>query len=122
MKSWRKVFLGLAIVVSLVAIFSATSLFAADAAPATGIDWGVFGERVVVIAGIVFAVLQGIKKLLPAISGWPARVVSIVLVIAGAYAAAAPDQVLSLQFAFEVLLAFLGATGLHDALRRAPGK
>jgi len=115
MKSWRMISLG----VVLVATFWTSQLFAADSTLGGGIDWPALADRVVVIAGIVFAVLQGIKKLFPALGGWLARVLSILLVVAGAYAVATPDQVLSVSFALNIILSWLGATGLHDALRRS---
>jgi hypothetical protein len=74
--------------------------------------------NIIVIAGIVSTVLQGIKKLLPAINGKLAVALSIIASIAGAYAVAAPGQVMSVQFLVTALGAALSANGIYSLVKK----
>jgi hypothetical protein len=74
-------------------------------------------EQIIAVAGIVTAVLQGLKKLLPNIQGTVAILFSVVLSIAGAYAVAPADQVLTLAFLFQVILTVLGSNGIYGLLQ-----
>lgn len=79
--------------------------------------------KVILIAGMVFTVLQGIKKLFPAIGGTGAKVLNAIMAAALAFSTApAGTAVLSWQFIISVVvpavLAAIGAMGIHDALRR----
>src|SRR3990172_10296383 len=67
--------------------------------------------KIVAFAGAIAAVLQGVKKWVPSLSGWPARLISIALALVGAYAAADPGQVLSIDFFLTAIGSALGANG-----------
>ncbi len=105
----------------LLAFFLVTlPTFAASAAPAG--DAASVAAKIIAIAGVVAAVLQGLKRFIPAITGPIAIVGSVVLAVAGAYAVADPGTVLSIQFFTTTLLAALGANGIHSFAKLAGGK
>ncbi|MCI0402668.1 MAG: hypothetical protein L0212_04000 [Acidobacteria bacterium] len=85
-------------------------------------DPATLAGKVAIIAGMVFAVLQGLKKLLPAISGTAAVVLNVVLAGVGTLVAAPAGSLGSmsgiLTLAVQAILAALAAAGAHDALRR----
>jgi hypothetical protein len=76
------------------------------------------GEKVIVIAGVVSAALQGLKKFIPQISGNVAIVISIAGALAGAYAVAQPGQVVSVQFLITTLGAALSSNGIYSLLKK----
>jgi hypothetical protein len=83
-------------------------------APAGGVDWTAFAMTVIKIAAFVALVLQGLKSYFPAIlQGVVAKIVSVVLAIALAYAAAPAGNVLTVQFALVTISAALGANGIY---------
>jgi len=92
-------------------------LLAQDTAPVTPEPLSL-AQKVVTIAALVVAVIQGIKKLLPGvIQGNLARVLAIVASVAGIYAIAPPDQVLSVTFLLQALATVVGSLGLHAITR-----
>lgn len=93
----------------------ALPLSAQDAAPAASPALHLT-EKVVVLAGMVFAVLQGLKKLLP-IGGTLAVLFNLAMSLVGTYAVAAPQEVFSLGFVVQAVLTALGAAGIHSAVR-----
>jgi hypothetical protein len=91
--------------------------------PGGGAGVPVIAGKIVVLAGMVAALLQGFKKLIPAVNGPIAVVVSVVASLAAAYAAAAPGQVVSVDFFTTAIGTALGANGIHSFLSagKAPG-
>lgn len=79
--------------------------------------------QIVGLAGLVFGVLQGLKKLFPnLVTGKVAIGTNIALSLLGAVAEVQgdPQQILSISFLLKLGLIALSAAGIHDALRRAP--
>ena len=74
--------------------------------------------NIVVIAGIVASVLQGLKKMIPQINGNVAVALSVVASIAGAYAVAAPGQVMNIQFLITALGSALSANGIYSLMKK----
>jgi hypothetical protein len=70
--------------------------------------------KIIAVAGVVAAVLQGLKKFIPGLNGWVAVLASVVLAVAGAYATADPNNVLNIQFFTTTVLGALGANGIYS--------
>jgi hypothetical protein len=105
--------IGLALLLTLVL---AGPVFAQTAVVPSPLSAAVAG-KIIAIAGVVAAVLQGLKKFIPAISGSIAVVLSVVLAGASAYATADPGQVLNVQFFVTTITAALGANGIYSFMK-----
>ncbi len=77
--------------------------------------------KIIVLAGTVAALLQGVKKLVPAIKGPWAIALSVAAALAGAYAAAPAGQVFNVDFFTTAVGTALGANGIHSFLRQPTG-
>ena len=72
--------------------------------------------KIAAVAVVVAAVLQGVKKFVPALGGIPAVLINILLSLATAYAT---NPTLDVQFFITALGAALGSAGVHSFLRPA---
>lgn len=72
--------------------------------------------RIIVLAGMVAAIVQGIKRAFPAIAGVWAVVLNILSSVAATYAAAPEAKVLSIGFLLSALATVVTAGGLHAFL------
>lgn len=88
------------------------AVLAQEAVPTpAGVD---LATRVIVVAGIVATVVQGIKKIFPAIGGPVAIVLNVVAALAGTYAAApAGANVLGISFLIQAAGSAFMAHGVH---------
>jgi hypothetical protein len=81
--------------------------------------------RVVAIGGMVAAIVQGIKKMFPAIGGIVAIILNVVGALGATYAAApAGTEILSISFLMQSALSAFMAHGAHalvTAGRKTPG-
>jgi hypothetical protein len=79
--------------------------------------------RVTAIAAMVATIVQGVKKIFPAIGGWVAIVLNILGAIAGTYAAApAGMEILSIGFLMQTALAAFMAHGAHALVTAGAAK
>jgi hypothetical protein len=72
--------------------------------------------KIGIIAGVIAAVLQGVKKFVPALGGWYAVAINLVLSLALSYAAAPSADPL---FFISAIGTALAAAGIHSFLRPA---
>lgn len=79
----------------------------------------VLAGQILVIAGMISALLQGVKKLIPAVNGKIAVALNIALSIAGAYAVAPAGSVLTIQFLCSVIGNSLGSMGIYSLVKKS---
>jgi hypothetical protein len=72
--------------------------------------------KILGIAAVVYAVLQGIKKIVP-VTGFTSVALNICLSVGGMLIAVQPQDLWSMQTLTTVLLAGLGAAGVHGTVR-----
>lgn len=89
---------------------------ATPTAPAPTTPVGVAGT-IVVLAGMVSAVLQGLKQIVPQINGKVALVVSVVASIAAAYAVAPAGSVLTIQFLTTTVGTAFASNGIYNLFK-----
>lgn len=78
--------------------------------------------KVLGIMASVYAILQLLKKLFPAISGWVAVALNIVLSVIGTVVLVPADQFFSLQTLLTAITAAAGAAGVHGTVQNlGPG-
>lgn len=69
--------------------------------------------KIIIVAGIAFSLLQGIKQLLPGLSGWPSLILNVVLSAVGVAVAAPPGTLFSIGTVLAVVQAVAMAAGAH---------
>lgn len=76
--------------------------------------------KILGIAGVIYAVLQAIKKAFPDINGWWAVIFNVMLAVIGAVVIVPPEGLFSLNTLSTLLTAGIiagGAAGAHGTIR-----
>jgi hypothetical protein len=110
-------FLLFCVIFFALAVPAYAAVFQAALAPTPGFATA---QKIIVIAGVVAALLQGAKKIFPQINGKVAVTLSVLASLAAAYAVAAPGDVLSVNFFITTVGAALGANGIYSFLGPQP--
>jgi hypothetical protein len=76
--------------------------------------------KILALAGLAYAVLQGLKKSFPAISGVASVVINVALAVVGAVVIIPPAQLFSIETLTTLLVAGIaaaGAAGIHGTIK-----
>lgn len=104
--------------VALVLLLLAFPVLAQDASGSNDAGGAVsLAQKVIILAGVVSAIVQGVKKMYPKISGPLAVTLSVLASLAITFATAEPGTILSFEFIFTAIGTALSAGGIHGLLR-----
>lgn len=72
--------------------------------------------KIIGVSSAIYALLQGVKQVIPALKGWVAVVANVLLAVVGVIVVTPADAFFSLQTLTTVIVTALTAAGIHGTM------